>query len=136
MDLVQFDPFSLLRDFDRHFAGGRRPQAWLPRVDVFDRNDYLVIRAEMPGLTAEEIDLTIEDRTLTISGARTFDQTEETGTIHRREIQVGEFERTLVLPEGMNAEEISASMDNGILEISIPRRPEVLPRKVKVKVGS
>lgn len=136
MDLVQFDPFSLLRDFDRHFAGGRRPQAWLPRVDVFDRSNDLVIRAEMPGLTAEEIDINIEDRTLTISGARTFSQTDDEGTVHRREIQIGEFERTLVLPEGMNAEEITASMDNGILEISIPRRPEVLPRKVKVVVSS
>lgn len=135
MDLVQFDPFSLLRDFDRHFAGGRQAAPWLPRVDVFERGSDLVIRAEMPGVTAEEIDVTIEDRTLTLSGTRTFTHDTDDGVIHRREIQIGEFERTLVLPEGINAEEITAGVDNGILEISVPRRPEVLPRKVKVSVN-
>ena len=135
MDLVQFDPFSLLRDFDRHFVGERR-DAWLPRVDVFDRGEQMIIRAEMPGVTADDINLTIEDRTLTIAGTRTFaeDADESEGTVHRREIRTGRFERTLVLPEGMDATEIKANVDNGILEISVPRRPEVLPRKVKVEV--
>lgn len=136
MDLVQFDPFSMLRDVDRLFSGERRPSAWLPRVDVFDRGEQLVIRAEMPGITADDIDLTIEDRTLTIAGARSFAEETDEGTFHRREIHQGRFERTLVLPEGMNPEEITANVEHGILEVSIPRRPEVLPRKVKVQVGS
>ena len=136
MNLVQFDPFSLLRDFDRHFAGGRRPSAWLPRVDVFERGNDLVIQAEMPGVSADEIDLTIEDRTLTISGTRTFERDPEEGVTHRREIQAGAFERTLVLPEGIESGEITAEVDNGILEVTVPRRPEVLPRKVKVGVNA
>ena len=135
MDLVQFDPFSVLRDVDRLFSGERRPSAWLPRVDVFDRGEQLVIRAEMPGITADDIDITIEDRTLTIAGARSFEEDTDEGTIHRREIHQGRFERTLVLPEGMNPEEITANVENGILEVAVPRRPEVLPRKVKVQVG-
>ena len=135
MDLVQFDPFSVLRDFDRYLGGERRPSAWLPRVDVFDRGEQLVVRAEMPGMTADDVDITIEDRTLTISGTRTFGEESEEGTAHRREIQTGRFERTLVLPEGMNPEEIAATMTDGILEITVPRRPEVLPRKVKVAIG-
>ena len=135
MDLVQFDPFSVLRDVDRYFGSGRRPAAWMPRVDVLDRSERLVIRAEMPGMTSDDIDITIEDRTLTISGTRTFSEEPEEGTVHRREIQTGRFERTLVLPEGMNPEEIAATMADGILEVSVPRRPEVLPRKVKVEIG-
>ena len=136
MDLVQFDPFSVLRDFDRFISGERRPTAWLPRVDVFDRGEHLVIRAEMPGMTADDVDITIEDRTLTISGSRSFEEETDEGTVHRREIHTGRFERTLVLPEGMNPEDIKANMVNGILEVSVPRRPEVLPRKVKVEIGS
>ncbi|MCB2222979.1 MAG: Hsp20/alpha crystallin family protein [Actinobacteria bacterium] len=135
MDLVQFDPFSLFRDFDRQFSAGRRPQAWLPSVDVLDRGDDLVIRVEVSGVTAEDIDLTIEDRTLTIAGSRTFEYDTDEGAVHRREIRTGSFERTLVLPEGINPEEITASVDNGILEIAVPRRPEVLPRKVKVEIA-
>lgn len=136
MDLVQYDPFSLLRDIDRFFETGRRGLSpWMPRIDVFDRKDDLVIRVEVPGVAADDIDVTIEDRTLTITGSRSSDETIEEGGYHRREILTGEFKRTIVLPEGMNAEEIAAHAENGILEVSIPRRPEVLPRKVKVDVS-
>ena len=135
MDLVQFDPFSLLRDVDRLFTGTPRPSPWLPRIDVLDGGDRLIIRAELPGMHAEAVDVTVEARTLVISGERRFEEKTQEGAFHRREIQTGEFRRTLVLPEGMNPEEITAGMEGGILEISIPRRPEVLPRKVKVAVS-
>jgi HSP20 family protein len=135
MDLVQYDPFSLLRDIDRFFETGRRGASpWMPRIDVFDREDDLVVKAEVPGVPVEDIDVTIEDRTLTITGSRHFDEAVEEGGYHRREIFTGEFKRTIVLPEGMNPEEISAHAENGLLEVTIPRRPEVLPRKVKVNV--
>ena len=134
MELVQFDPFSLLRDMERMFDKGTRTQAWLPRIDVFDTEDRLVVRVEIPGVDPDAIDVTVEDRTLTVSGARSFTEEQEDRGYHRREIFTGEFRRTIVLPEGMNPEEIGASANNGILEISVPRRPEVLPRKVKVDV--
>ena len=79
--------------------------------------------------------MTVEDRTLTISGSRELeDETDERG-YHRREILTGSFKRTLVLPTGLEAGEIKASADNGILEIVVPRKPEVLPRKVKIDVA-
>lgn len=137
MDLVQYEPFSLLRDLDRFFDVGRRqPSGWVPRIDVFDRKDDLVIRVEVPGVPIDDIDVTIEDRTLTISGSRTIDDSVEEGGYHRREILNGAFKRTIVLPDGMNAEEIKANANHGILEVVIPRRPEVLPRKIKVDVTS
>jgi HSP20 family protein len=86
-------------------------------------------------MTAEDVEVTIEDRRLTISGTRALETDSAEGKVHRREIRTGEFRRTLVLPEGMNAEEITAAMDHGILEVSVPRRPEVLPRKVKVEIA-
>jgi HSP20 family protein len=137
MELVPFEPFSLLRDIDRFFEqGSPRTTGWAPRIDVFDREKELVIRMEIPGVGADQIDITLEDRTLTISGSRSFEeQTEERG-YHRREIFTGQFKRTLVLPDEFNRDDIAAKTDNGILEVVVPRRPEVLPRKVKVDVES
>ena len=135
MNLVQYEPFSMLRDLDRFFDVGRRPvPGWLPRIDVLDRKDDLVVRVEVPGVSIDDIDVTIEDRTLTISGTRTIEHDDEDGVFHRREILSGSFERTIVLPEGVNAEDITANADNGILEVVVPRKPEVLPRKIKVDV--
>lgn len=137
MDLVRFDPFSLLSEMDRLFERGvTATPSWAPRIDAFDREKELVIRVEIPGIKPEDVDITVEDRTLTISGKREFAETTEQGGYHRREIFTGEFKRTLVLPEGLNAEEITAKAEDGILTVTLPRRPEVLPRKVKVGVTS
>ena len=137
MDLVRFDPFSLLSEMDRLFERGvTATPTWAPRIDAFDREKELVVRVELPGVKPEEVDITVEDRTLTISGKRQFEGTVEQGNYHRREIFTGEFKRTLVLPEGLNAEEITAKAENGLLSVILPRRPEVLPRKVKVDVAS
>jgi HSP20 family protein len=137
MDLVRFDPFSLLSEMDRLFERGvTATPTWAPRIDAFDRETELIIRVELPGIKPEDVDVSFEDRTLTISGKREFDETVEQGGYHRREIFTGEFKRTLVLPEGLNAEEISAKVDSGMLLVTIPRRAEVLPRKVKVGVAS
>jgi HSP20 family protein len=137
MDLVRFDPFSLLSEMDRLFERGvTATPTWAPRIDAFDREKELVIRVEVPGVKPEDVDLTVEDRTLTISGKRQFEETTEQVGYHRREIFIGEFKRTLVLPEGLNAGEITAKAEDGILTVTVPRRPEVLPRKVKVGVTS
>jgi len=137
MDLVRFDPFSLLSEMDRLFERGvTATPSWAPRIDAFDREKELVIRVELPGIKPEDVEITVEDRTLTISGKRQFEEAVEQGSYHRREIFTGEFKRTLVLPEGLNAGEITAKAENGLLSVILPRRPEVLPRKVKVDVAS
>ena len=137
MNLIRFDPFSLMSERDRCFEGGRAETAtWCPRVDAFDRDSELVIRVEVPGIDPADVEITVEDRTLTITGTRSLDETVAADGYHRREIRTGDFKRTLVLPKGLDTEEISARADHGMLEISLPRRPEVLPRKVKVDVAS
>jgi HSP20 family protein len=133
-DLMPFDPFSMLRDLDRIMDRTPSAARWLPRIDVFDRDTALVVRVELAGVNADDVDVTVEDRTLTISGHRSFEQTEDGEGFHRREIFAGDFARTLVLPDGLDAGEITAKAENGILEVTVPRRPEVLPRKVKVDV--
>ncbi len=135
MNLVRFDPFTAMRDFDRLFEQSGQPaNRWMPRVDVLDQDKDLVIRTEVPGIDPESIDVTVEGGTLTIKGARSFDVEETERNYHRKEIFEGSFERTILLPEGINPEAVTAASKNGILEISIPKRPEVLPRKVAVEI--
>lgn len=135
MQLVPMDPFSMLREFDRFFGGSRSAdETWAPRVDVLDRDSDLVVRVEVAGVDPDAIDVTVEDRTLTISGNRLIDDPSDDPGFHRREIAFGDFKRTLVLPDGLDAKAISATADKGVLEVTVPRKPEILPRKVKVDV--
>lgn len=135
MSLVRFDPFELVRDFDRLFdAPAPRKGMWMPRVDVFERDSNLVVRAEIAGIDPDSLDVTVEGGTLTVSGSRSFEEETENAGFHRKEIFEGEFKRTILLPEGIDPEAISASSSDGILEITVPKRPEVLPRKVSVDV--
>ncbi len=135
MDLVRFDPFSMFREFDRYVDRSPAPRAWAPRVDVIDLSDSILIRIDVAGIDPADIDLTLEGHTLKISGSRALDESAETATYHRREIFTGDFSRTLILPKGLAADEITASADNGLLEVAIPRKPEVLPRKVKIEAN-
>lgn len=134
-NLVRFDPFDLVRDLDRLFdTPATRTGEWLPRVDVFERDANLVVRAEVPGTDAESLDVTVEGGTLTISGSRSFSSEHDNGGFHRKEIFEGQFKRTVLLPEGVKPDEITATSKDGILEVLVPKRPEVMPRKVTVEV--
>jgi HSP20 family protein len=138
-NLVRFDPWGMMRDLDRLFEEGGRSRysdsGWMPRLDVFERDANLVIRAEVPGVDADDIDVTLEAGTLTITGSRSFEKDEEIqGGFHRKEIFEGLFKRTVLLPEGTDADAVSASTKDGILEVTVPKKPEVLPRKVTVDV--
>lgn len=135
MNLVRFDPFSVMRDLDRMFEQGEMPRnRWIPRVDVLDRDKDLLVRTAIPGVDPENIDITVEGGTLTVKGSRSLSNEEGTETYHRKEIYEGSFERTIMLPEGIDPEAVTATSKDGILEISIPKLPEVLPRKVAVKI--
>ena len=135
MSLVRFDPFELVRDLDRLFDSPTpRTGMWLPRVDVFERDANLVVRAEVPGVDTESLDVTVEGGTLTITGTRSFENETDTGSFHRKEIFEGQFKRTVLLPEGIDPESITASSKDGILEVIVPKKPEVLPRRVAIEV--
>ena len=133
MQLARFDPFSTMREFDRLFEG-RPANRWMPRVDVFDHDNSLVVRTEVPGVAADDIEVTVEAGTLTIKGGRNFETEENKPNYHRKEIFQGSFERTILLPEGIDPTAVTATSKDGILEITIPKLPEVLPRKVSVEI--
>jgi HSP20 family protein len=114
-------------------VGQRR---WLPAMDLVETQDDFVLRADLPGLSEEDVNIELEDNVLTISGQRKSEHEENKEGFHRVERAYGSFARSLTLPEGVNAEAIKASFDRGVLEVRIPKPEERKPRKVAISVGS
>ena len=143
MSIVRFDPFrditsfrdDINRLFSRNFGEGNGTQTWAPAVDVFDTKDAVILKAELPGLTADDVDVEIDDNVLTVSGERTFADKVEDGHYYRLERSYGKFSRSLTLPQGIKADEVSANFANGVLEIRVPKADEVKPRKVAIGAG-
>jgi HSP20 family protein len=138
--LVRWDPFrevasrgdEVRRLLSRTLGDNRGGSVWSPPVDVFDTKDAIVLKAELPGLTPDDIDIEIDENVLTITGERKFEETLEEGRYYRVERAYGAFARSLTLPQGVKADEISAEFNGGILEVRVPKADEVKPRKIAV----
>jgi HSP20 family protein len=117
----------------RGFGG---PPAWAPAVDVFERDNNLVVRAELPGMSKDDINIEMTDEGLLIHGERKKEKEEELEGWYRSERSYGEFRRLISLPEGVNAEEAKARFENGVLEITAPI-PESSRRRrsVPIEIG-
>ncbi|MGA2266423.1 MAG: Hsp20/alpha crystallin family protein [Phycisphaerae bacterium] len=108
---------------------------WMPALDVAERQDSIVVRAEVPGLRSEDINVSVEGRTLMISGEKK-DQTEDKGeTYYRSERRYGGFRREVLLPTDVNAEKIEAVCHEGVLTITLPKAPHAKSRKILVKAA-
>lgn len=143
MSIVRFDPFrditSFRDDINRLFArtlgDGTATQTWTPAVDVFETKDAVVLKAELPGLTVEQVDVEVDDNVLTVTGERTLTDKVEDGHYYRLERNYGRFSRSLTLPQGIKADEVTASFKDGVLEVTVPKADEVKPRKVAIAAG-
>jgi HSP20 family protein len=113
-------------------AGVRR---WIPAMDLVETDDDFVLRADLPGLTEDDVHIELEDNVLTLSGERKSEHEERKEGYYRVERASGAFSRSLTLPEGVDAAAIKASFDNGVLEVRIPKPEERKPRKVAISVG-
>jgi HSP20 family protein len=142
--VVRFDPFrditSLRDDMNRLFARtlGDSPaggNTWSPALDIFDTPDAIVLKAELPGMSADDIEIQVDDNVLTISGERRFEERVEEGRYYRVERAYGRFQRSVTLPQSVQAEEISANVDNGVLEVRVPKAEEAKPRKIAVQAS-
>ena len=142
MKIARFEPMSLLRDFDRFFETRDLSESladvesadWHPRVDVSDRDDSIFIRAEVPGVAPEEVEITLDGKILTIKGSKRLETEEDTNGFRRREIFDGSFRRSIRLPFAADHDSVMASASNGILEITVPKAEEATPRKIAVTV--
>jgi len=105
---------------------------WVPLVDIVETNDKFVILADLPGVDPKDIDVQMEKGILTIRGERRLDRQTDSQTFARTERLHGSFHRRFALPDSADADKVSASGSNGVLEIVIPKRPETTPRRIPV----
>lgn len=111
-------------------------QDWAPSLDVYEAPDRYVVRAEVPGLRVDDIDVTYSGTTLTLSGEKVTDTTEELqpGCL-RNERRFGKFSRSVTLPEAVDPDKITASCRNGVLEVVLTKQEQSKPASIKIEVG-
>jgi HSP20 family protein len=149
MAIVRFDPFRDLSqmqerinrifgeayrrtDGDDVLKGGD----WTPPVDVFETKDHeIVLRAELPGLKREEIDIRVENSTLTLRGERKQEKEVTKENYHRIERAYGTFSRSFSLPSTVDTEKVSANFADGVLTVKLPTRDEAKPRQIQVQIN-
>lgn len=140
MSLIHYEPVNLFDQFNneinRYFARSRPATArkgdWVPAVDIREEENRFVLTADVPGVSRENIDITLEDGVLTIRGERSARQESEAEGYRRRERVQGAFQRHFTLPDTVNAEQINATVKDGVLEIAIPKLEKPRPKKITV----
>ncbi len=124
---------SLQDELDRLFETPLR--AWAPALDVHEDKDSFVIRAELPGLKREEIEVSLHDGALIISGERKFEKTEEGVEVHRQERFYGKFQRALTLPTQVAGDKVKAAYKDGVLTVTLPKAEAAKPKQIDVSVN-
>lgn len=147
--LTRFEPFrdlgGLQDRIDRLFEEGLvrlRPwtseaiegTAWSPAVDIVETENDIVLRADLPGVDPKDVDIQVENGTLTLKGERKFESDVKEDDYRRVERVYGSFLRSFVLPPTVDAEKVEAEYRNGVLELKPPKRPEAKPKQIKVAV--
>ncbi len=107
---------------------------WAPRLESYQKDGSYVIRADLPGVDAKNVHVTVEDGFLTIEGERKADREVKKKDVRRKEVFYGSFRRSMAIPKGLKVEEIKAKYHKGVLEISAPLDKSLLPKAVKVEV--
>ncbi|HUD97403.1 MAG TPA: Hsp20/alpha crystallin family protein [Woeseiaceae bacterium] len=149
MNLTRYEPWTLInllhRDLDqiagRRFGLGHESADshsvadWIPPVDIVEEKDRFVLRADLPGVNPDQIDISMENAVLSIAGERREERTEQVEGMQRVERISGKFYRRFSLPETADADNISAKSSNGILEIEIPKQAQVQARRIAVQAS-
>src|SRR5215212_2830749 len=148
MAIVRWEPLrelsTLQNEMNRLFGSvfdtppqgnGGTLRRWMPAMDLVETGDHFVLRADLPGMSEEDVTIEVEERVLTISGERKAEHSENKDGYHRVERAFGSFSRSLTLPEGVDAEAVAASFDRGVLEVRIPKPEQTKPKRVSISVG-
>ena len=146
MSIVRWEPFrelsTLQNEMNRLFNtvfdapspgnGGATLRRWMPAMDLVETEDHFVLRADLPGLSEEDVKIEFEDGTLTVSGERKAEHETKNEGYYRVERASGGFSRSLTLPKGIDPEAVTASFDRGVLEVRIPKPEERKPRRIEI----
>ena len=147
--LVRWDPFrdlvsiqdELNRLFGRTYTGGEalRPTAagaWMPSMDVYETGDTIVAKLELPGIEPGDVEVAVEDSTLTVSGKREFESETNEENYHRVERRYGSFSRSISLPQTADVGKVNARFDKGVLQIEVPKSERAKPKKIEIEAVS
>jgi HSP20 family protein len=128
------EPFSreIDRVFDAFFGQTDQARRWMPPVDLVEAEDHFVLKADLPGLGEGDVNIEVQDGTLTISGERSAEHEQREKGWYRIERPFGRFSRSLSLPDGVDPDRIQASFSHGVLEIRIPKPEERKPRRISI----
>lgn len=145
MKLVRWDPFQELVNINNRLSrtlGEAYPNttedafgAWAPPVDIFEKNDHLVIRAEIPGVSKDDMDVRIENGVLTLHGERKHETEVKEENAYRMERVYGAFTRSFSLPTTVDATKVAATYKDGILEVTVPKAETAKPKKVDIRAA-
>ena len=140
MSLSHYDPLANLRvfadAFTRMITEPQSNRPWAPSVDIYETENELVLKADLPDVDLKDIDVRVENQTLTIEGERKFGQSVDTKGYHRIERSYGSFVRSFAVPNSFDTEHINAGYSNGVLTVTLPKKEAAKPRQIKVEVKS
>jgi HSP20 family protein len=148
MAIVRWEPFRDMvasqREFDRLFREAFNPavtegelstRTWAPPVDIYENGDNLVLKAELPGINADDVEIRVENNTLYLKGERKFEKEVKEQNYHRVERSYGTFTRTFSLPNSIDADKVAANFKDGVLTLTMPKKEEAKPKTIKVNVS-
>lgn len=136
LTLHRWDPFTEITRFTDELTRNTRAARFVPAVDVYEDAEALVLRAELPGIDAKDVDVSIDKNVLTLRGERKLHRAEDKEGWHRVESSYGTFTRSFTLPQNVDTESIAAEMDKGILTLRLAKKSAPQARKVAVSVKS
>jgi HSP20 family protein len=136
--LMKPEPFTreIDRVFDAFFGQTDQGRRWVPPMDLVEAEDHFVLEADLPGLTEGDVNIEVQDGTLTISGERKAEHEQREHGWYRIERSFGSFNRSLTLPDGIDPDRIDASFSHGVLEVRIPKPEERKPRRISISGSS
>ena len=148
MAIVRFEPFcgpvTAQNQFERLFREAFSPvlgesevstRTWAPPVDIYENGDNLVLKAELPGINPDDVEIRVEDNTLYLKGERKFEKEVKEQSYHRVERSYGAFTRTFSLPNSVDADKVTANYKDGVLTLTMPKKEEAKPKTIKINVS-
>jgi HSP20 family protein len=143
MTVTKFNPFEIDEFTGRFFndamarllSNESNARPWAPPVDIFETENDVVLKADVPEVKLEDIDIRLENGTLTLKGERRFEKAENSKGYHRIERGYGSFARVFTVPDSVDAEKVKADFKNGVLTITLPKKEIAKPRTVKVEIS-
>ena len=139
MSLIRWDPFRELNRLgrtgaflDKDWEKTMSTTAWNPSVDIFENDNDVVVKAELPGMDPKDIDVRLENNVLMLKGERRFEKETKEENYHRIEREYGTFTRSFAMPAAINGDKVTAEYKDGVLKIVLPKKEEIKPKPIKI----